>query len=121
MGTKLSDIAIFRPLIDGLMDDFYVPGNIDWRHVFEGEKLELSAVVKDQEAEVKYVVFPDGVRQIAPAGPFDAIACARALMRAREWLDANPTSIHQTKGPTSARQRSRDLRHTGGTSKEVGE
>lgn len=118
MGTKLSNLAIFRPLIEGLMDDFYVPGNIDWRHVFEGEKLELSAVVRDLEADTKYVVFPDGVQQISPAGPFDANSCARALMRVQKWMDANPTSVHQTKEPV---HRSHPLRHTDGSTKEIGE
>lgn len=120
MRTILSDLANLRPLTEGLMEDFYVPGSIDWRHVFEGEVLELSAMVGDLEAETKYVVFPDGVRQIAPAGPFDAIACAQALMRVQEWMDANPSIFHQAKGPTSAKLRSMPLRHTERTTKESG-
>lgn len=83
MRTKLVDV---RPLIEGLMGEFNDPGGVDWRKVLEGEEVQLVALVSDVDAKVLHVTFQDGVRQVAPAGPFDAIACARALMQVKDWI-----------------------------------
>lgn len=79
-----------RHIIEGLMNEFNNHGGVEWRHVFEGEVLQLVALVSDVDAKALHVTFQDGVRQIGHAGPFDAIACAQALLRDRGWMDASP-------------------------------
>lgn len=86
MQNKPVDI---KPLIEGLMGEFYDPGSVEWRYILEGEVLQMEALIDDNEAKCLHVMFRNGVRQVGPAGPFEAIACAQALMRVRDWMEAN--------------------------------
>jgi hypothetical protein len=70
--------------VAALLDDFYTKAGVDWRSALEGEKLEMTACVTETEGivtSVRSVTFlADGVRQVVPPLPFDAIASAEALL-----------------------------------------
>lgn len=94
-GRMHSKSVDLRPLVEGLMGDFFDPGDVNWRQVLEGEELQLAATVGDVEAETLHVTFQDGVRLVGPVGPFDAIACAQVLLQVQEGKDAKPQRRHR--------------------------
>lgn len=79
-------------MLDGLdevvkdfLDDYYKDSGVDWRVALDGEAIALDTVVDGDEAEVESLTFKvDGVRQVAPPQPFDAIASAEVLQDARQ-------------------------------------
>ncbi|MBM3268690.1 MAG: hypothetical protein FJZ01_13685 [Candidatus Sericytochromatia bacterium] len=68
-------------LVEESLDRFF--GGAAWRGELEGESLLLDAVVGPGGVTILSITFvADGVRQVAPPRPFDALRCARALRMA---------------------------------------
>lgn len=65
-------------VVAAFLDNLYP--ETDWRQALEGEILVLDAAVMGREATPRALNFSDGVRQIGPSEPFDAIAVANVLL-----------------------------------------
>lgn len=72
-------------MVGDFLNDFYKDSGVDWRVALDGEAIALDAVVEGAEGNVEVLTFKfDGVRQVAPPQPFDAIASAEVLQDARQ-------------------------------------
>lgn len=79
--------------VAALLDEFYTLAGVNWRTALEGERLEITARVTDTggiATSARSVTFlADGVRQVAPPLPFDAIVSAEVLLAANSKKGGN--------------------------------